>query len=64
MEEEAADRQRRRPRRRAALTAMKQTPYSRIRIEISTGGTPRDRREICGRLTVASIERYGRVRRV
>jgi hypothetical protein len=64
LEEEAADRQRRRPRRRAALTATKPTPYSRIRIEISTGGMPMDRREICDRLTVASIGRYGRVRRV
>jgi hypothetical protein len=59
IEEEAADRQRRKPRRRAALTAMKQMPYSRIRIEVSADGTPRDRREICGRLTVASIGRAG-----
>jgi hypothetical protein len=64
IEEEAADRQRRRPRRRAAPTAKKQMPYSRIRIEVSAEGTPGDRREICGRLTVASIGRTGRVRRV
>jgi hypothetical protein len=64
IEEEAADRQRRRPSRRAALTAKTQMPYSRIRIEVSEDGAPRDRRGICVRLTVASIERYGRVRRV
>jgi hypothetical protein len=63
IEEEAADRQRRRPRRRAALTAKKQMPHSRIRIEVSADDAPRERRGICGRLTVASIGRTGPGRR-
>jgi hypothetical protein len=55
IEEEAADRQRRRSRRSAAVTAKMQMPYSRIRIEVSADGTPSGRRTSCGRLTVASI---------